>query len=60
MAFECKISGSALSGATVKAFRKRFKDVPLYVVSLEDTQPRKVDHGVAVLPLKSALEIFLA
>lgn len=59
MAFECKSSASAFSGAVVAAFRKRFKDVPLYVVSASDAQPRKMDNGITVLPLREALDVFL-
>ncbi len=60
MAFECKSSGGSISSATVAAFQKRFKNVPLYVVSLRDTLPRKMDNGITVLPLKEALKMFLA
>ena len=59
MAFECKCSGAGFSGATVAAFQKRFKGVPLYGVSLQDTQPRKMGNGMSVLPLKDAVDIFL-
>ena len=59
MAFECKTSSETISDATRSAFRKRFPDLPLFVVSLKDTHPRKLDNGVVVLPWRKALDTFL-
>lgn len=59
MAFECKTSTDTISDATRTAFRKRFSDLPLFVVSLKDTHPRKLDNGVIVLPWRQALDTFL-
>lgn len=59
MAFECKTSSETISDATRTAFRKRFPDLPLFVVSLKDTHPRKLDNGVVVLPWRKALDAFL-
>ncbi|MDD2703258.1 MAG: AAA family ATPase [Candidatus Omnitrophica bacterium] len=59
MAFECKTSADTISDATYTAFRKRFPRVPLFVVSLKDAHPRKLDNGVVVLPWRQALDTFL-
>jgi predicted AAA+ superfamily ATPase len=59
MAFECKTSSETISDSTRMAFRKRFSELPLFVVSLKDTNPRKLDNGVVVLPWRRALDIFL-
>ena len=59
MAFECKTSSETISDATRAAFRKRFSELPLFVASLKDTDPRKLDNGVIVLPWRKALDIFL-
>ena len=59
MAFECKTSVDTISDATRIAFHKQFPKVPLYVVSLKDAQPRKLDNGVVVLPWRQALDTFL-
>ncbi len=59
MAFECKTSQTTISDATFAAFNKRFPKVPVYVVSLADTELRKLRNGVLVLPWRKALEMFL-
>jgi predicted AAA+ superfamily ATPase len=59
MAFECKTSSETISDATHTVFCKRFPELPLFVVSLKDTHPRKLDNGVVVLPWRRALDTFL-
>lgn len=59
MAFECKTSMDTISDATCVAFRKRFPKLQLFVVSLKDAHPRKLDNGVVVLPWRQALDTFL-
>lgn len=59
MAFECKTSTDTVSNVTYTAFRKRFPKPPLFVVSLKDAHPRKLDNGVVVLPWRQALDVFL-
>jgi predicted AAA+ superfamily ATPase len=60
MAFECKTSTDTISDVTRIAFRKRFPKPPLFVVSLKDAHPRKLDNGVVVLPWRQALDVFLS
>ena len=59
MAFECKTSSETISDAALAAFRRRFPSVPLYIVSLKDLHPRKMDNGVTGLPWRQALDAFL-
>lgn len=59
MAFECKTSSETISGATLLAFRKRFPTVPLFIASLKDAHPRKLDNGVTVLPWRQATDVFM-
>ena len=59
MALECKTSTDTISDATRTAFRKRFPNVLLFVVSLEDAHPRKLNNGVVILPWRQALNTFL-
>ncbi len=59
MAFECKTSSETISGATLLAFRKRFPTVPLFIASLKDAHPRKLDNGVTVLPWCQATDVFM-
>ena len=59
MAFECKTSTKTISDATHTAFRKRFPNVPLFVTSLKDAHPRKLNNGVVVFPWRQALNTFL-
>ncbi len=59
MAFECKTSAETIPEATVTTFRKSFKDVPIFVVSLKEEHQRKLNNGVIVLPWQRALTTFL-
>jgi len=59
MAFECKTSSETITDDTFAAFRKRFSELPLFVVSLKDIHPRKLNNGVVVLPWRQALDAFL-
>jgi hypothetical protein len=59
MAFECKTSSETISDTTRTAFRKRFPNLPLFVVSLKDAHPRKLNNGVVVFPWRQALDTFL-
>jgi predicted AAA+ superfamily ATPase len=58
MAFECKTSSETVSEAARVLFQKRFPGVPLFIVSLKDEHPRKLDNGVTVLPWRYALDMF--
>ncbi|OGJ91438.1 MAG: hypothetical protein A2268_00355 [Candidatus Raymondbacteria bacterium RifOxyA12_full_50_37] len=49
LGIECKSGSAEISVSTVKAFREKFRDVPLVVASAFGTIPRIV-HGVEVLP----------
>lgn len=60
MSFECKTSSETISNDTHTAFRKRFPELPLFVVSSKDVHPRKLENGVVVLPWRKALDAFLA
>mgnify|MGYP001558418841 FL=1 len=59
MAFECKTSSDTVSDDTRIAFHKRFPKLPLFVVSLKDIHPRKLDNGIVVFPWRQALDTFL-
>lgn len=59
MAFECKTSTETITDATRTAFRKRFPKLPLFVVSLKDVHPRKLDNGIVVFAWRQALDTFL-
>ena len=60
MSFECKTSSETISDATHAVFRKRFPELPLFVASLKDVHPRKLENGATVLPWHQALDAFLA
>jgi len=57
MAFECKSGKTDVSKATINAFSKRFPTVPLFIASLQDSRPRKID-GATILPFQEALDIY--
>jgi predicted AAA+ superfamily ATPase len=59
MAFECKTKSSIKITPSMKAFSRKFPGVPLYIVSLIDTHPRKTAEGYEILPWKTALDIYV-
>ncbi|MBD3418787.1 MAG: AAA family ATPase [Chitinivibrionales bacterium] len=59
LAIECKINPSVISAATIKAFKNRFRDVPLIIASGIDKRPR-ILQGIEVLPWAQALERYAA
>jgi uncharacterized protein len=60
MAVEIKSSDSRTSVSGINAFRKKFPNVPLVIVSLTDTHPRLTDESIEVLPSRVFLERYLA
>jgi len=60
LAFECKTGKSLAPVGVIKAFREFFPKVPVFVVSADDQRSRKIDSGIEILPVLSALEKFLA
>jgi predicted AAA+ superfamily ATPase len=60
MAFECKTSSETITDATLTAFRKKFPNVPLFIASAKDVNPRTLENGVVVLPWQQALKVFLS
>ena len=58
LAFECKSGKQIRNEPSLKAFRARFKHVPLYIVSLQDEHPRKLEGDIILLPWKEAIELY--
>jgi hypothetical protein len=57
---ECKTSEGAFNIAPLKAFHKRFPEVPVVVASLTDTHPRLLENFIEVLPWKNMLLRYLS
>jgi len=60
LAFECKTGKETLSSDTLKAFGKKFPDIPIFIVSAEKDDHRRLDNGLEILPFSLALEKFLS
>ncbi len=56
LAIECK-AGATFDKTSIRAFRKRFPDIPICVASMRDTVPRIVED-TEVLPWSEVLERF--
>src|SRR3989338_114505 len=58
LAFEIKSGKQIKNETSLKAFRARFKEVPLYIVSLQDEHSRNLGHDMTLLPWKKALDLY--
>ncbi|HLD73375.1 MAG TPA: AAA family ATPase [Bdellovibrionota bacterium] len=58
VAFECKSGKQIKNEHSLRAFHSRFKHVPLYIVSLQDEHPRKLEEGITLLPWYNAIELY--
>ncbi len=58
LAFECKTGKATISSDTLKAFRKHFPAVPVFIVSADKNGHRRLENGLEVLPFLQALEKF--
>lgn len=59
-AFECKTGRESLSSDTLREFKKCFPKVPLFVVSADKGDHRRLDNGLEILPFLTALDKFLS
>jgi predicted AAA+ superfamily ATPase len=57
LAVECKAGRTVIKSSTIRAFKDRFPDVPLIIVSLKDKMARKVGD-IKIVPWKEAVEMY--
>lgn len=60
LAFECKTGQKSLSSDTLNDFQKHFPKLPLFVVSAQKEDHRRLDNGLEILPFPMALDKFLS
>ena len=57
LAVECKAGRIVIKSSTIRAFKDRFPDVPLIIVSLKDKMARRVGD-IKIVPWKEAVEMY--
>lgn len=58
LAIECKTGKQLKRPHAIKAFRKTFPKVPLFIASLLDTRPRKLADQITIYPYLEVLKMY--
>lgn len=58
VAFECKSGKEVGNQRSIQAFRTRYPNTPLIIVSLRDERKRKLENGAEIWPYADVLEFY--